>query len=692
MCIYILLLNVFLLYPSHLSLATGVDKKNKVMEEDASVFSDANISLVDDNFVIPILTTYSVSRATEVVSAELTEEELLNIRFTTPLAERQSMCAVEIVNGMRDYENAEGVNVLKYALTSDEIKEVYATIRNSYPEFFYIANRYGYYCYAVDSTTYPDWDCDKLVEELFPYYTWYNEVRYEPDVEAINKAWDEVDYAIEQYKNILRLDEQNDIGKFLTIHDYMIGLCNYDDEAYESYSKNGTVLEEYVHSYDIYGILVNQKGVCSGYQLAYRYILEQSGFLDVTYVLQDNHIWNAVKYGDNWYHVDLTYDDTTPYGSSFHKSFLKSDVSFQSSHGEYETSVTCTDPAYDSYYWDDITSNFYYVGDNTYLYSDSDAGFGSCVVDASGDYSDDYTIYTTTDVLKEGVENTDIDTHYYFKIGDFEFREKQGDVGFVQVYQDKETVLADFWDLVSQEEGYNTILSACSGLTIYDGKVYVSSTQSQMSDYTKVNEWWKYEYDTVNHIYTIDDMFVVPSDEDNSSEDTGEFTTETTETTENENSDATTEQNKTEIPTIPSTEASIEGSTTEQATTSPVESTENLENQDSTPVTTEEIDSKKGASSLTYNKKIQKPTIQSVKSVNNNKKITVRMKKVGKKYKYQCQISKSKKFKKIYKSKTFYKASYTFKNMKKGKYYIRVRLLKGNKYGKWSKVRMVRVK
>lgn len=120
------------------------------------------------------------------------------------------------------------------------------------------------------------------MEEFFPYYAWYDEFRYQPDVDAIDKAWDEIDYAVGQYNKTLHLDEQSNIGKILTVHDYMVGLCLYDYEAAESYAENGAVLDEYIHAYDMYGVLVNQKGVCSGYQLAYRYILEQSGFMDVS--------------------------------------------------------------------------------------------------------------------------------------------------------------------------------------------------------------------------------------------------------------------------------------------------------------------------------------------------------------------------------------------------------------------------
>ena len=104
---------------SVISNATGVVTQAKEMEEGSSIFSDSSTVLQDD-FVIPNSTTYTVSRSRSVGEAVPTEAELLNIRQTIPLSERQSMCATALVQAMRDYQNTVGVNVLQYALTNSE--------------------------------------------------------------------------------------------------------------------------------------------------------------------------------------------------------------------------------------------------------------------------------------------------------------------------------------------------------------------------------------------------------------------------------------------------------------------------------------------------------------------------------------------------------------------------------------------
>lgn len=82
-----------------------------------------------------------------------------------------------------------------------------------------------------------------------------------------------------------------------------------------------------------------------------------------------------------------------------------------------------------------------------------------------------------------------------------------------------------------------------------------------------------------------------------------------------------------------------------------------------------------------------------------NTKIKISLKKISGVSKYQIQISKSKKFKKVLVRKTVKKAKFTIKSKKiknKKKLYVRARAIKiGNKKeerGKWSNAKRVKVK
>ena len=106
-------------------------------------------------------------------------------------------------------------------------------------------------------------------------------------------------------------------------------------------------------------------------------------------------------------------------------------------------------------------------------------------------------------------------------------------------------------------------------------------------------------------------------------------------------------------------------------------------------------DNSSSTESIINSAKAQKVTVKSAKNVK-GKKIKITLKKV-KGYKYQIKVSTSKNFKKGVKTYTTSKTTYTLKKLKKGKtYYIKTRTYKVidkvKVYGKWSKVKRVKIK
>ena len=91
--------------------------------------------------------------------------------------------------------------------------------------------------------------------------------------------------------------DMDDYEKLKYFHDYIVRNC----EATTSYEFADT----------IYGALVQGKAHCEGYSKAFSYLCNLAGIENVlvtgeTYV---PHMWNMVKLGGNWYHVDVTWDD-----------------------------------------------------------------------------------------------------------------------------------------------------------------------------------------------------------------------------------------------------------------------------------------------------------------------------------------------------------------------------------------------
>ena len=115
---------------------------------------------------------------------------------------------------------------------------------------------------------------------------------------------------------------------------------DYDKECYV----HDTLLRniEYVKSAEMnqsaYSALVNGRTVCAGYARAFQYVMQQLGvpcYYCVGYAGED-HAWNIIKLEEEYYNVDLTWDDT---GEGTYDYFNKTDRDYAETHMRQELSV-----------------------------------------------------------------------------------------------------------------------------------------------------------------------------------------------------------------------------------------------------------------------------------------------------------------------------------------------------------------
>ena len=121
--------------------------------------------------------------------------------------------------------------------------------------------------------------------------------------DSIEKAQNYIDnlvnQVVEQTKN-----DATDI-KIKRIHNWLISTIQYEKDEN---SKN---------QHNIYGALHDKKAVCEGYARSFKYIMKKVG---VPAVLvsgtarnsedkTESHAWNYVQINENWYAVDVTWDD-----------------------------------------------------------------------------------------------------------------------------------------------------------------------------------------------------------------------------------------------------------------------------------------------------------------------------------------------------------------------------------------------
>ena len=126
----------------------------------------------------------------------------------------------------------------------------------------------------------------------------------------------------------------NKYKDILTVHDYLVDNIEYDKK------------EESFGRYSLYGALIDKKCVCEGYAKAFKYLLNAAniyceiaqGTATSSSGDTENHAWNCVYYNNNWYYVDVTWDDPIIVGigriakSVQYKYFLKGSRTLSKDH------------------------------------------------------------------------------------------------------------------------------------------------------------------------------------------------------------------------------------------------------------------------------------------------------------------------------------------------------------------------
>lgn len=116
--------------------------------------------------------------------------------------------------------------------------------------------------------------------------------------------------------------DTGDTDKFeraLAIHDGIADIASYDDAVYDDI-KEGKDAERFYPQACAYGCLVDGLCVCTGYSAAYQLALQREG-IPAGRLKSDEHEWNYLMLGGEYYYADLTWDDDDD-GAAEHYYFL----------------------------------------------------------------------------------------------------------------------------------------------------------------------------------------------------------------------------------------------------------------------------------------------------------------------------------------------------------------------------------
>ena len=135
----------------------------------------------------------------------------------------------------------------------------------------------------------------------------FGKINFKIDKLYTDEEIKQINQKVNEVINTYITDDMSDVKKIRTIHDYIINTTKYDDEKAEAIKNNQPLPDKYL-SQKAYGPLIQNMGICGGYSDAMAIFLTRFGIENYK-IASSNHVWNLVKVNENWYHLDLTWDD-----------------------------------------------------------------------------------------------------------------------------------------------------------------------------------------------------------------------------------------------------------------------------------------------------------------------------------------------------------------------------------------------
>ena len=229
----------------------------------------------------------------------------------------------KLVEGIKNSTANISISHTKHKVNWDEVTVVYRALHNDYPEYFWIN---GACTGNVNSLT-------DVALSITPTYTMSGS--------ALQNAKNAFNSKVNSM--LVGLDGKSDYEKSLILHDRLIDATDY---VYTDNDQNA------------YGALVEGKAVCAGYTRAYQHLMNKAGLsawyvsgtsINPTTNQNENHAWNLVKVGGNWYYTDVTWDDQDD--DIFHAYFNITTKQINEDHtagdfGEYLPDATATTDNY----------------------------------------------------------------------------------------------------------------------------------------------------------------------------------------------------------------------------------------------------------------------------------------------------------------------------------------------------------
>ncbi len=213
---------------------------------------------------------------------------------------------------------------------------VYSVINQGWQEFtFYCPSEYTECLDDITKITKDEFTLTHINNFVHPYNSFNSlktsikesgEITINVDYLYTKEEKDVINNYVDNVIKELYDENLDDFENIKKIHDYIINNTKYDT------IRNDTGESNY-RSYNAYGPVVEGYATCNGYADLMSIILSKLNYEnykiattkeEISYE-SNGHVWNAVKIGDEWLHLDLTWDDPVSSDGKdylYHKYFL----------------------------------------------------------------------------------------------------------------------------------------------------------------------------------------------------------------------------------------------------------------------------------------------------------------------------------------------------------------------------------
>lgn len=270
----------------------------------STIIDPSDTGQLTDNYTTSDLTQTSSTAAEsfEVMARRLILDGLLN---------RQQ--AIDISEAIQPNTITES----EVQSTIDLVFKIYQNIYCRHPEYFYLNGSINasYSISGVDG----DLETMTIKPEYWPEMANMSSAKLDLMTGEINQQVDKIAASVRQQTTVPWQQLQ-------LIHDSLIQGITYDltlDQA----------------NNQVYSALIEKSTMCQGYAQAFQLIGQQLGFeivLAIGEAAGIGHAWDIVSLNDQYYHIDVTFDDPTPDGGAGapvqHIHLLRSDKMMRESH------------------------------------------------------------------------------------------------------------------------------------------------------------------------------------------------------------------------------------------------------------------------------------------------------------------------------------------------------------------------